>query len=283
MRRLIFPAPACMVVLLLAPLRAQNIHILSVKGDVAVTRGEGDQTIARSTQATLLSGDRIVTGEKSQVEMELDPSNSLRLGPQVGIRLGEVYPGRSQVLLDKGSLIWDAQDAASLRVEIQTPSVSIRTDQPGLYSVSVNAKAETEIVTRAGMLEVFAPTGSQWVAPGQKLLARGLPSDPEFRIGNASRWRRLFTLLSNMQLGAVAPSFNSGNGGRSNEKHRVPVHLGNGRGDRGSSHPSPPAGRGHDSGSSHSAPAASRSASAAAASHSAAASASHSAPAASHK
>ena len=264
-----------------APLRAQNIHIVSVKGDVAVSRGEGDQAVARSAQATLVTGDRIVTAEKSQVELALDAANSLRLGPEVGIRLGEVYPGRCQVLLDKGSLIWDAQDAASLRVEIQTPSVSIRTDQPGLFSVGVNAKAETEIVTRAGMLEVFAPTGSQWVAPGQKLLARGLPSDPEFRIGNASRWRRLFTLLSNLQLGAVASSFNSGDGGK--EKHRVPVHLGNGRTDRGSGHPSPPAGRGHDSGSSRSAPAASRSASAAAASHSAAASASHSAPAASHR
>lgn len=276
MRRLIFPAPACMVVLLLAPLRAQNIHILSVKGDVAVTRGGGDQTIARSTLATLVTGDRIVTGEKSQVEIELDPSNSLRLGPQVGIRLGDVYPGRCQILLDKGSLTWQAQDAAAVRIEIQTPSVSMRTDQPGLYSVGVNAKAETEIAVREGMLEVYAPTGSQWVGPGQKLMARGLPSDPEFRMGAISRWRRLFTVLSNLQLGAVASSFDSGDRGRSKEKPRVPVHIGNGRSDRGAGHPSPPAGRGHDSGSSHSAPAASHSAAATA-------SAAHSAPAASHK
>ena len=273
MRRFTLPALAWMVVLLAAPLRAQNIHIVSAKGDVAVSRGEGGQAVARSLQATLVTGDRIVTGEKSQVELALDPANSLRLGPDAGIRLGEVYPGRCQVLLDKGGLIWESLDAGSARIEIQTPSVSVRTDQPGLYAVGVNAKAETEIVTRAGMLEVYAPAGSQWVAPGQRMLARGLPSDPEFRIGNASRWRRLFTVLSNLQLGAVASSFNSGDGGK--EKHRVPVHLGSGRGDRGSGHPSPPAGRGHNDGPSHSAPAASRSASAA--------SASHSAPAASHK
>jgi hypothetical protein len=280
-RRFGFPVLAWIGVLLLAPLRAQNIHIVSIKGDVAVTRGEGDQSVARSAQATLVTGDRVVTGEKSQVEMELDPSNSLRLGPEVGIRLGEVYPGRCQILLDRGSLTWQAQDAATVRVEIQTPSVAMRADQPGLYSVGVNAKAETEIAVRDGMLEVYAPTGSQWVGPGQKMLARGLPSDPEFRRGSISGWRRLFTLLSNMQLGAVASSFSSGDG--SNEKHRVPVHLGNGRGNRGSSHPSPPSGRAHSGGSSRPAPAASHSA-AAAASHSApAAAGSHSAPAASHK
>lgn len=261
-----------MVVLLGAPLRAQNIHIVSAKGDIAVSRGEGDQAVTRSLQATLVTGDRIVTGEKSQVELALDPANSLRLGPDVGIRLGEVYPGRCQVLLDKGGLIWEAQDAGAAGIEIQTPSVSVRTDQPGLYAVGVNAKAETEIVTRAGMLEVYAPTGSQWVAPGQRMLARGLPSDPEFRMGGASRWRRLFTVLSNLQLGAIASSFNSGDEGRSNEKHRVPVHTGNGRG--GSGHPAPPAGRAHGG---------STAAAHSGSSHSTSASSSHSAPAASHK
>jgi hypothetical protein len=267
-------------ILFVTPARAQNIHINSTQGNVAVLRGDADQPVERSLQATLVTGDRIVTGEKSQAEVQIDAAHTLQIGPGSEVRLGEVYPGRYQMVLGRGGVTWRVAAPSTAEAEVVTPSVSVRPRAPGVYTIAINNKGESEIAAKEGVAEVFAPTGSQWIPTGTKMLARGPASDPEFQIvSSGSKWRRFLTVLSSLQIGGIVPSF--GSNGDSSRAHKPqtavvsPSHGGNqhvappesGHSPSGSSH------NGHSSPQAHTAPAA-----AASAAHSAPASAS-SAPA----
>src|SRR5689334_16034278 len=130
MRRSAFPLLACSGFLLLTPARAQNIHIVSTTGNVAVIRGEGAEATPRSLQAALVTDDRIVTGEKSQAEIQVDDVNGLQVGAGAEIRLGEVYPGHYQMILGKGAVNWWVMDFGAATAEVETPSVWVRPREP---------------------------------------------------------------------------------------------------------------------------------------------------------
>jgi hypothetical protein len=87
----------------------------------------------------------------------------------------------------------------------------VRPSNQGAYRIAINAAGESEITVRAGEVEVFAPSGSQLVGAGQKMVARGSPSDPEFKIMSAvPKWRRAARIfLASVQLGATASSSGS--------------------------------------------------------------------------
>ncbi len=197
------------------PVSAQNIHIQSSKGTVSVLRGGADQPLARQLDARLVTDDRIVTGPKSQAEVSVDQANSIQVGADSVVKLADAYPGRSQFILTKGSMTWNVLGVSPSEAEVVSPSIAVHPRQPGIYSIAVNEQGETEITARDGDLEVWAPTGSQWLNAGQKMLVRGPASDPEFQVvGSVSRWKRLVMFLANLQIAAdVATSIASGGGG----------------------------------------------------------------------
>lgn len=212
--RLDLVAWALVGALAVTPVSAQNIHIQSSKGTVSILRGDADRPVARQLDAPLVTDDRVVTGPKSQAEISVDQANSIQVGVDSVVKLADAYPGRSQFILAKGSMTWNVLDVSPSEAEVVSPSIAVRPRQPGIYSIAVNEQGETEITAKDGDLEVWAPTGSQWLNAGQKMLVRGPASDPEFQlVGTVSRWKRLLTFLANLQIAAdVATSFTSDTG-----------------------------------------------------------------------
>jgi hypothetical protein len=200
--------------LAVTPVSAQNIHIQSTKGAVSVLRGDANQPVARQLDAALVTDDRIVTGPNSQAEVSVDGANSIQVGADSVVKLADAYPGRSQFILTRGSMTWNVLGVSASETEVVSPSVAVHPRQPGVYSIALNEQGETEITAKDGDLEVWAPTGSQWVSAGQKMLVRGPASDPEFQlVGAVSRWKRLVTFLAKLQIAAdVATSFASNAG-----------------------------------------------------------------------
>ena len=219
----------------LFPALAQNVHITSSQGKVMVLRGDGAEMVGRSLQSTLVTEDRIVTAEKSQAEVQVDLSNTLQVNPDSEIKVGEVYPGRYQMIVARGGLTWRVWDGSTADAEVRTPSVGARTRELGIYSIGLNGRGETEIAAIEGNIEVFAPAGSQWVSAGQKLVARGPASDPEFRmITGPSRWRKFLSLVSRMDIGSVVSAATSGAGNGAARRPAAasaanPAHSGNTR------------------------------------------------------
>src|SRR5579872_2209981 len=137
---------ALSAVLILAPLCAQNIHIEATTGHVAVLRGD-DATgpLQRDLHAALVTGDRIVCSENAEAQVSIDGANALQIAGSSEVSLAEIYPGRYQMILEKGAMTWRVRAASAADSEIVTPSVAVRPRQPGVYSIVLNDQGETEI------------------------------------------------------------------------------------------------------------------------------------------
>jgi hypothetical protein len=181
-------------------------HISSIKGEVSVRHGDAPERVAGLVKAPLQTDDRIATGPSSRADIQFDSANMLRLGGNAEVRLMQSAPGRYQTELVRGEI-----SLSSPSIAVDTPSVSVRPANEGVYRIAVNAARESEVTVRAGEVEVFAPSGSQRVSAGQKMVARGSPSDPEFKIVSAiPKWRRAARIvLSSVDLGATASSASS--------------------------------------------------------------------------
>jgi hypothetical protein len=119
-----------------------------------------------------------------------------------------------RVELTRGFITYHLADSGAPPVEIVTPSVSVQPFLTGEYRVEVNRFGETHITPAGGDVRVVSPQGAKWVAPGQKLIARGPAAAPEFRIVDAvGRWGRLAARFSaafqHMSVGASAGSDDS--------------------------------------------------------------------------
>jgi Family of unknown function (DUF6600)/FecR protein len=167
-------------------LRRAVARISLMDGEVSVRRGDSGDWVAGVINAPLLADDRIAAGPNSRAEVELDSSNVLYMGGTSEIHLSALEYGRYQMELAHGTITYRILRPVNVNVEIDTPSVSVRPSKAGTYRVTVNDNGETEVQVRAGDVEVFTPRGSQWVAAGQMLLARGSSADPEFQIVSAN-------------------------------------------------------------------------------------------------
>jgi hypothetical protein len=175
------------------PLRAQDpddskrgvARISLINGEVSVRRGDAGEWVAGVVNAPLLAGDSISTAPNSRAEVQFDSANILRIGGNAEVRLSELEYGRFQMDLARGTVTYRVLRSSNANVELDTPSVSVRPARVGAYRVSVNDAGETEVIARAGEVEVFTPRGSQWVSSGQSMIARGTSADPEFQIVRA--------------------------------------------------------------------------------------------------
>jgi hypothetical protein len=160
-------------------------RISVMEGDVSVRRGDSGEWVAGVLNAPLMANDYITTGPNSRAEVQFDSANVLRMGGSAEIRVSQLEYGRYQMELAKGTVTYRVLRPSSANVEVDTPNVSVRPSKQGVYRIYVGESGETQVIVRAGEVEVYTPRGSQWVSAGQMLLARGSASDPEFQIVNA--------------------------------------------------------------------------------------------------
>ena len=181
-------------------------QISAIKGAASIRHGDTGQPVAGQVDTPLLPDDRLATSPNSRVDIRFDSTHTLRLGSNTEVRLLQPAPGQYQTELIKGGLALSTPG-----ITVDTPSISVRPANQGAYRIAVNAAGESEITVRAGQVEVFAPSGSQSVGAGQKMVARGSPSDPEFKIVSAlPKWRRAAKIFfASVQLGEVISSSSS--------------------------------------------------------------------------
>ena len=179
------------------PARAE-VHLAWMKGAVTVQHAGDGAWSAAILDAPLADGDRIATGPKAQADIQLDEANVVHAGANAEVRLDQLEPGRYRMTVVKGAIACHVAGTSTADVEVGTPSVSVRPSHPGVYLINVNRAAESEILVRAGDVEVVAPRGSEWVNAGQKMVARGPASDPQYKIGHAvPLWRRVAVVMAN--------------------------------------------------------------------------------------
>jgi hypothetical protein len=180
----------------------------SLKGDVSVVSGANTRVTTGVVNARLVGGDRVVTESFSRADIRFPSGDVVRAGANAELLLSQLENGHYQMQLARGTLDYGVPRPSTANIEIHTPSVSIRPSQVGVYRMTVKGNGESEISARAGRLEIYGPGGAEWLDPGQKMVARGPASNPEFRIlGGPSRWKRLLGGLRGLaQIASLSAS-----------------------------------------------------------------------------
>jgi hypothetical protein len=160
-------------------------RISLVNGDVSVRRGDSGELSEAALNGPLVVNDHLATGQSGRAEIQFDWGNMIRLGPDTEVRLGELEDRRYLVQVATGTTTFRVLRDSGADVEISTPTVSVRPAEPGSYRVTVFPDGRTEITVRAGHAEIFSPRGTETLAAGRTMEARGTPSDPEYMINAA--------------------------------------------------------------------------------------------------
>lgn len=155
-----------------------------VTGDVWVQRGDSDTRSAGAVNAPLMAGDVVGAAPGGRAEIQFDAANFARLAADSEMRLAELTPGRYQLQVGRGTIMFSQVRESRVQIEIDTPQVAIKPKQKGAYRISV-FDDHAEITVRVGQAEIYTPSGTETLDPGKTMLVRGKPSDPEYQMENA--------------------------------------------------------------------------------------------------
>jgi len=165
-------------------------RISLIQGDVSTQRGDTGDWAAAALNQPLVGGDRISTGENSKAELQLDHANILRLGDNSQAKIATVervqnQRAQIQVQIWQGLAYYSVFKDSEAEVEIDTPNAAIRpTSKDGVYRIEVTG-FETQVIVRAGAVDMATPQGSARVEMGQGATVRGTTRDAGNVLGGA--------------------------------------------------------------------------------------------------
>jgi hypothetical protein len=148
-----------------------------VQGSVVVQRGDSNKQVAAVVNAPLLPGDYISTGGTSRGELQFDGSTAVRLGGNVQARITNDDPNNRQLQLADGTIEVGLVRKTGV-VQVDTPSVTVRSGEAGDYRVSIGRDGSSWVTVRRGSAEVVTPQRTYTLGSGRTLVARGSASDP---------------------------------------------------------------------------------------------------------
>lgn len=170
-----------LMVLLPLPLRAEEapVRISYLEGTVVFEHPQEFPWTEVSLNQPLRAGDRLLSGDRSRLEVEFHGGNFLRLGPWTDLILERVSSRDTQVRLLEGELILSLRQGANFLV--QTPFAALLPLEGGVFRVDQRGRRGTVVSARRGALEVSTGTRQVTLRAGQVLTLSG-PLDPLARI-----------------------------------------------------------------------------------------------------
>jgi len=160
-------------------------RISLIQGNVSTQRGDTGDWTAATVNTPVVPGDRVSTGERSRVEVQLDFANIIRLDSGAVIRVTDLQPHHIQIELAQGLVSFDSFPASDSDVEIDTPNLAIHPQKDGTYRIEVNGNGETLVTVRRGQAEVGSTEGSTTLTPGQQITVRGDAATAQYKMSAA--------------------------------------------------------------------------------------------------
>lgn len=168
-----------------APAGSAVARIDAISGDVAIQRGDSNDTLAAVPNAPVLGADYVTTGENGRAEVGFDGRSAVRLGENVQIRFSKLDTGDRQMQLAAGTVNLRLFGDLDGQSAIDTPSISIVPRSAGSYRVTVDIDGDTAVTVRQGRADIITPQGTQSLQPGTTLVANGPASNPQIQTQRA--------------------------------------------------------------------------------------------------
>ncbi len=198
--RTLWPLWAVLSVLLFAPFAVGQgrdeygeIHqtvarISLLSGEVSFARGDDPdnwQPADRNVPMTL--GDRVYTGSRSRLELQLQGGDFIRIGARTDLAALNLTDDTKQFSLKSGvASILIRRLSDNEIFEVDTPNAAVTFDRSGEYRVDVDANGYTRVSVRRGSATVAAGGGQIPVEAGEAIDIDGIDS-PHYDIVSLSR------------------------------------------------------------------------------------------------
>jgi hypothetical protein len=153
-------------------------RIDAISGDVAIQRGDSNDTVAAVPNAPVLGADYVTTGNNGRAEVGFDGRSAVRLGENVQIRFSRLETNERQMQLAAGTVDLRLFGDIDGQSAIDTPSISIVPRSAGSFRVTVDNDGVTAVTVREGRADIVTPQGTQPLGPGTTLVADGPASNP---------------------------------------------------------------------------------------------------------
>jgi len=153
-------------------------NVSVANGNVVIVRGDTGMQVPASVNATVVPGDLVATSSGSLAEVQFDGASALRLANNTQVRFVNLSPGSREVQLGAGTVDIGELQGSNGGAQIDTPSLSVRSNQTGDVRVSVLGNGQTLVTVRNGSATVSYDGSSQTLTPGSTLVAYGPASNP---------------------------------------------------------------------------------------------------------
>jgi uncharacterized protein DUF6600/FecR-like protein len=157
-------------------IRQTVARISFLSGEVSFSRGDDpDYWQAADRNVPMTLGDRIYTGSRSRVELQIRGGELIRLGGRTDFAALDLTEDSRQFSLTSG--------VASVRIrrlsrseifEIDTPNAAVTFEEPGDYRVDVDQEGFTRVAVRDGSATVAAGGGQISLVAGEAMEIDGI-------------------------------------------------------------------------------------------------------------
>lgn len=175
-------------------IRQTVARISYISGSASFSRGDDPdhwQSADRNVPMTL--GDRIYTGDRSRLELQIHGGAYVRLGARSDLAALNLTDDTKQFSLKVGVASFRVRRLDPEEVfEVDTPNAAVTFDSPGDYRVDVDWDGNTRIGIRRGQATVAAGGGQVGLRAGEEMDVDGIDS-PRYdvvRLGPPDGWDR---------------------------------------------------------------------------------------------
>ncbi|MGC1684185.1 MAG: DUF6600 domain-containing protein, partial [Candidatus Acidiferrales bacterium] len=160
-------------------------RVSMIRGDVTTQRGDSGDVSTATLNTPLAPGDKVMTGNNSRAEIQLDFANVLRLGDNSSANIATLNRNQIQVQVGEGLAYFSQFKGNEANVEIDTPNVAVQPDKETSFSIFVNSGGQSEVTVRRGELTISTPQGSTRVRSGQMITVQGNGNDVQYKVSDA--------------------------------------------------------------------------------------------------
>ena len=161
-------------------------RISLMRGDVSTQRGDSGDWSAVVLNQPVVAGDKVSTGDNARTELQLDFANTLRLGPNTKVNVGNFTHKQIQIQLGEGIADYVVSKDSEVEPEIDSPNVSVHpSHHDGVFRIEVHPDGDTIVIVRQGEAQIATPDGSTELHAGDMATVRGDSGSAQYKISQA--------------------------------------------------------------------------------------------------
>jgi FecR protein len=175
-------------------MRQTVARISFLSGEVSFSRGDDPEDWQPADQNVPMTlGDRIYTGSRSRVELQVHGGDFVRLGSRTDLAALNLTDDTKQFSLRSGVASIRIRRLSDYEVfEIDTPNAAVTFDRPGAYRLDVDEQGFTRVAVRSGSATVAAGGGEIALNAGEEMNIDGIdaPRYDIVRLAGPDAWEQ---------------------------------------------------------------------------------------------